>query len=98
MSWEDQGRQNTGGLDTAQVPVLTHGKRVETPSTTVFPVIVTSLKDPSRSIHVTVTDRGPYIDGRVIDLTPAAFQALFGSTKIGVGPVVVVPEDNPQRP
>ena len=33
-------------------------------------VRVTSLTDPSRSIDVTVTDRGPYVSGRVIDLIP----------------------------
>ena len=52
-------------------------------------VTVTSLRDPSKSIDVTVTDRGPYISGRIIDLTPKAFRALFGTTGIGTGPVIV---------
>lgn len=53
-------------------------------------VTVTSLKDPTRSIAVTITDRGPYAPGRIIDLTPSAFTALFGSTRIGVADVIVV--------
>jgi rare lipoprotein A len=52
-------------------------------------VRVTSLRDPSKSIEVTVTDRGPYVSRRIIDLTPKAFEALFGSTRSGVGPVIV---------
>lgn len=52
-------------------------------------VTVTSLRDPSKSIEVTVTDRGPYVSGRIIDLTPKAFEALFGSTRAGTGPVIV---------
>ena len=52
-------------------------------------VTVISLKDPSRSIEVTVTDRGPYVPGRIIDLTPKAFKALFGSQHSGISPVIV---------
>ena len=52
-------------------------------------VTVTLASDPSRSITVTVTDRGPYVPGRVIDLSPAAFTALVGSLAAGVEQVVV---------
>ena len=48
--------------------------------------------DPSRSIQVTVTDRGPYAIGRVIDLTRTAFRALVGNTDVGLARVrVIVP-------
>ena len=53
-------------------------------------VHVVSMDDPSKSIDVTETDRGPYAAGRVIDLTPKAFSTLFGSTKKGVSSVLVV--------
>jgi len=52
-------------------------------------VTVTLAGDPSRSITVTVTDRGAYVAGRVIDLSPAAFTALVGSLAPGVVQVVV---------
>jgi rare lipoprotein A len=53
-------------------------------------VSVTSLDDPSKSIEVTITDTGPHAKGRIIDRTPKAFQTLFGSTKKGVGNVIVL--------
>jgi len=52
-------------------------------------VTVTLTSNPGSSIVVTVTDRGPYAAGRVIDLTPAAFIALVGSIAAGVVQVVV---------
>ncbi len=53
-------------------------------------VRVIPLNDLSRSIEVTVTDRGPYPAGRIIDLTPTAFRALFGSMNQGTAPVIVL--------
>jgi rare lipoprotein A (peptidoglycan hydrolase) len=62
----------------------------------------------TRTISVVINDRGPFaVDAkggakrslepspdRVIDLTPAAFQSLVGTTKPGVVPVIVtVPND-----
>jgi rare lipoprotein A len=52
-------------------------------------VVVMSLADPTKSIEVTVTDRGPYAPGRVIDLTKTAFEKLFGNIRVGLGDVVV---------
>lgn len=61
-------------------------------------VKVVSMDDPSKPIDVVVTDRGPYAAGRVIDLTPAAFRALFGTTGRGVAPVIVlVPHQQSRR-
>jgi len=48
-------------------------------------VKVTSLKT-GRSVEVTITDRGPYADGRVIDLSKAAAKKL-GMVKSGLVPV-----------
>lgn len=45
--------------------------------------------DPSRNVSVTITDRGPYKAGRVIDLTPTAFQALTGTLNTGLASVVI---------
>lgn len=52
-------------------------------------VTITRADEPTKSVKVTVTDRGPYATGGVIDLTPKAFEALFGSTRIGVGDMIV---------
>ena len=56
-------------------------------------VKVTSVDDPSKSIVVTVTDHRPHPIGNVIDLTPAAFRALFGGLTRGKGMVIVTEAD-----
>lgn len=50
-------------------------------------VKVTNL-DNGRSVKVRVNDRGPYVDGRIIDLSRAAARAL-GMIKAGVAQVEV---------
>lgn len=50
-------------------------------------VRVTNRKT-GRSIIVTVTDRGPFVRGRIIDLTPAGAKALGFS---GLAPVSLEP-------
>ena len=52
-------------------------------------VEVTSLQLDGLTISVEVTDRGPYVTDRIIDLTPTAFQALAGSLDSGVVQVKV---------
>jgi rare lipoprotein A len=42
-----------------------------------------------------VEDRGPYVDGRVVDLTPKVADEL-DMKKVGVTPVVVAPIAVPQ--
>ena len=42
------------------------------------------------SAVVRINDRGPFISGRIIDLTPAAAQALgFSTEKEGLAPVTL---------
>jgi peptidoglycan lytic transglycosylase len=50
-------------------------------------VKVTNLRT-GRSVEVTITDRGPYARGRVIDLSEAAAKKL-GMVKKGVAPVKI---------
>ena len=52
-------------------------------------VEVTSLQLDGLTISVEITDRGPYVTGRIIDLTPTAFQALAGGLDGGVMQVKV---------
>ena len=62
-------------------------------------VRVTNL-DNRKSVIVRINDRGPFHDGRIIDLSYAAAQRL-GITRMGTGNVeveVVVPEDDPRPP
>jgi rare lipoprotein A len=52
-------------------------------------------KANGKSAVVTVADRGPYVKGRVVDLTPKVADEL-DLTKVGVAPVVVAPIAVPQ--
>lgn len=62
-------------------------------------VRVTNL-DNNRNVIVRINDRGPFHDGRIIDLSYAAAQRL-GITQMGTGNVaveIVVPESDPRPP
>jgi rare lipoprotein A len=55
-------------------------------------------RENGRSAHVTVTDRGPYAKGRVIDVSPKAAEQLDMKDD-GVAPVKVKPvELPPEKP
>jgi rare lipoprotein A len=56
---------------------------------------VTNL-DNGRSSKVKVEDRGPYVDGRVVDLSSATAADLGISRKEGVAPVELAPITVPQ--
>lgn len=56
---------------------------------------VTNL-DNGKSAVVEIRDRGPYIEGRIVDLTPKT-AAKLDMTERGVVPVEVTPIEVPQR-
>jgi rare lipoprotein A len=51
---------------------------------------VTNL-DNGRTATVTIEDRGPYVKGRIVDLSPATAQQLGISRQQGVAPVALTP-------
>jgi rare lipoprotein A len=55
---------------------------------------VTNLRN-GMSATVRVEDRGPFIDGRIVDVTPKVAEQL-GMKRVGVTPVVVAPITVPQ--
>ena len=55
---------------------------------------VTNLKN-GKSAVVEIRDRGPYVEGRSIDVTPKTAREL-GMVKDGVAPVEVTPIEVPQ--
>jgi rare lipoprotein A len=55
---------------------------------------VTNLEN-GKSEVVEIRDRGPYVDGRIIDLTPKTAEKL-GFIEDGVAPVLVEPIDIPK--
>ena len=54
-------------------------------------------KDTGKAVVVTVNDRGPYAQNRVVDVTPKAAEAL-GMVKQGVANVEVQPLREPPPP
>ncbi len=80
-SWYDTGEVTAPGLPfdprelAAASKTLAFGTRV----------VVTELIH-RRSVVVRINDRGPYVDGRCIDLTPAAF-SLIAPLEMGLVPV-----------
>lgn len=55
---------------------------------------VTNLENGKREV-VEIKDRGPYVDGRIIDLSPRTAEKL-DITEQGVAPVAVTPIEVPQ--
>ena len=51
---------------------------------------VTNLKT-GKSAVVTIQDRGPYVDGRIVDLSPATAEKIGLSKREGITKVVVAP-------
>ena len=56
---------------------------------------VTNL-ETGRSAVVTIQDRGPYVTGRIVDLSPATAREIGLSRDDGVAPVEVTPLSIPQ--
>ena len=57
---------------------------------------VTSL-ETGRSANVTIQDRGPYVKGRIVDLSPATAEQIGITPKRGVAKVAVEPIALPPR-
>lgn len=57
---------------------------------------VTNL-ETGKSAVVTIEDRGPYVDGRIVDLSPATAEKIGLQRKQGIAPVEVVPIDVPEQ-
>ena len=55
---------------------------------------VTNLQT-GRSAVVTIEDRGPYVRGRIVDLSPATAEKIGLTPKIGVTTVAVAPIEVP---
>lgn len=74
--------KSNGGTETASGEVLCNHKMTAAHKTLKIgtKVRVTNLNN-GKSIIVRINDRGPYIKGRVIDLTPAAFSKISHLTK-----------------
>ncbi|TFY97791.1 septal ring lytic transglycosylase RlpA family protein [Ramlibacter rhizophilus] len=55
---------------------------------------VTNL-ETGQSTVVTIEDRGPYVDGRIVDLSPSSAEAIGLTREQGLAPVEVAPIEVP---
>lgn len=53
-------------------------------------------KQAGKTAVVTIEDRGPYVDGRTIDLPKSTAQQIGLESRAGVAPVIVAPVAVPQ--
>jgi len=53
--------------------------------------------DTGKSAVVTIEDRGPYVAGRVVDLSPATAEQIGLTKKEGLAPVEVIPLQVPDK-
>jgi rare lipoprotein A len=58
--------------------------------------MVTNLQTGKRAI-VTIRDRGPYVKGRIVDLSPSTARKIGITPKEGIAKVEVVPLEVPLR-
>jgi len=56
--------------------------------------LVTNLQT-GRSAVVTIEDRGPYVRGRIVDLSPSTAEKIGLTPKVGVTTVAVAPIEVP---
>ncbi len=56
---------------------------------------VTNL-DTGKSATVVIADRGPYVQGRIVDLSPATARKIGITRRKGISPVIVAPITVPQ--
>lgn len=66
----------SSGARTASGERLNDGALTAAHKTLPFGTLVRVTADSGRSIVVKITDRGPFVKGRIIDLTPAGARAL----------------------
>lgn len=74
------GRPMDPGQDNAASKTLPLGSKA----------VVKNL-ETGRSAVVTIEDRGPYVPGRIVDLSPATAEQIGLEKKQGVAPVEVTP-------
>lgn len=51
--------------------------------------------ETGQSAKITIQDRGPFVDGRIVDLSPSTAEEIGLSKKEGIAPVEVVPLEVP---
>lgn len=92
------GAKDAGKTTASGEPLAMHRMTAASPTLPLGTKAKVTNTKTGQSAHVTITDRGPYAKGRVLDVTPKAAEQLGIKKKDGVAPVVVKPVSKPASP
>jgi rare lipoprotein A len=90
------GKEFAGKQMADGAPMDPHGNNAASKTLPLGTVAKVTNLETGRSAVVTIRDRGPYVPGRIVDLSPATARQIGISLRKGVAPVVVAPITVPQ--
>ncbi len=76
-------------------PMKPHGDNAASKTLPLGTTARVTHQETGQSAVVTIRDRGPYVPGRIIDLSPATAEDIGLTREEGVAPVVVAPIEVP---
>lgn len=76
-------------------PMKPHGDNAASKTLPLGTTARVTNQETGQSAVVTIRDRGPYVPGRIIDLSPATAEDIGLTREEGVAPVVVAPIEVP---
>jgi rare lipoprotein A len=88
-------RRNSGKTTASGAPLVPNQMTAASPTLPLGTRAKVTNKKTGQSAQVTITDRGPYAKGRVLDVTPKAAQQLGIKQADGVAPVEIKPVAEP---
>lgn len=91
-------RKEAGKTTASGAPLALDGMTAASPTLPLGAKARVVNTQTGKAAQVTVTDRGPYVKDRVLDLTPKAAEQIGISKKDGVAPVQVKPISEPAPP
>jgi rare lipoprotein A len=88
-------RRTSGKTTASGTPLAPNKMTAASPTLPLGTRAKVTNKKTGKSAQVTITDRGPYAKGRVLDVTPKAAQQLGIKEAEGVAPVEIKPVAEP---
>lgn len=76
-------------------PMKPHGDNAASKTLPLGTTARVTNQETGQSAVVTIRDRGPYVPGRIIDLSPATAEDIGLTREEGIAPVVVAPIEVP---
>lgn len=76
-------------------PMKPHGDNAASKTLPLGTTARVTNQETGQSAVVTIRDRGPYVPGRIIDLSPATAEDIGLTRREGIAPVVVAPIEVP---